>query len=78
MSSSAVIIKASEINNKPMWNVLPYPKIYRLSTVRQADRILVVDKGHIVEQGSHGQLVKKNGVYAKLHSMQHGGLRVVS
>ena len=43
---------------------------HRLSTVEKADRIFVIDKGCIVETGSHAQLVKKNGTYAKLHAMQ--------
>lgn len=43
---------------------------HRLSTVRQCDRIIVMDKGRIVESGSHEQLIEKNGYYAKLHSYQ--------
>ena len=47
---------------------------HRLSTIQKMDRILVMDKGRIVEEGSHSQLVKKkNGVYAKLWSHQSGG-----
>jgi len=43
---------------------------HRLSTVRMADRIIVVDKGRIVESGSHDTLMEQNGYYAKLHSHQ--------
>ena len=43
---------------------------HRLSTVRQCDRILVMDKGRIVEQGSHDALLEQNGYYAKLHGYQ--------
>jgi ATP-binding cassette subfamily B protein len=43
---------------------------HRLSTVRQADVILVVDDGRIVERGTHEELLKASGVYAGLYSTQ--------
>ncbi len=43
---------------------------HRLSTVRACDRIIVMDKGQIVEQGSHDDLLQLQGYYAKLHSYQ--------
>jgi ABC-type multidrug transport system fused ATPase/permease subunit len=43
---------------------------HRLSTVRDADRILVMQRGRIVEDGSHEQLLRHNGLYAQLYQRQ--------
>ena len=45
---------------------------HRLSTIRSADRILVIEDGRIVEQGSHDALLKENGEYAALWRTQNG------
>ena len=46
---------------------------HRLSTVRKADRILVLDKGKITESGTHDELVKKKGgIYRQLYELQIG------
>jgi subfamily B ATP-binding cassette protein HlyB/CyaB len=45
---------------------------HRLSTVRRADRIITVSHGHIVEDGSHEDLLRSRGHYAALHSLQSG------
>ncbi len=45
---------------------------HRLSTVRHANRILVIDKGRIVEQGTHKELLDCQGYYARLHKHQMG------
>ena len=46
---------------------------HRLSTIESVDRILVMDAGRIVEDGTHQSLVAQNGIYAQLHRMQFGG-----
>jgi subfamily B ATP-binding cassette protein MsbA len=43
---------------------------HRLSTIEHADRIVVLEHGHIVENGSHEELIKKDGLYANLHRIQ--------
>ena len=43
---------------------------HRLSTIENADKIIVLDQGKIVEQGNHQSLLDKNGAYAQLHSFQ--------
>ena len=43
---------------------------HRLSTIQKADTIVVMQKGEIVEQGTHADLLAKDGMYAKLVSMQ--------
>lgn len=43
---------------------------HRLSTVKNADNIIVIDKNGIIEQGNHNELIKKNGVYANLYQYQ--------
>jgi subfamily B ATP-binding cassette protein MsbA len=43
---------------------------HRLSTIEHADRIAVLQRGHIVELGSHAELLAKNGIYAKLYRIQ--------
>jgi len=46
---------------------------HRLSTVRDADRLAVLDRGHLVETGSHGELLARNGLYARLIRRQLAG-----
>jgi ATP-binding cassette subfamily B multidrug efflux pump len=46
---------------------------HRLSTIAALDKLIVFDQGQIVEQGSHQELLAKNGLYAKLWSHQSGG-----
>jgi ATP-binding cassette subfamily B protein len=43
---------------------------HRLSTIRNADQILVMDKGEIKERGSHDELLNTNGLYSALYHLQ--------
>lgn len=46
---------------------------HRLSTIAAMDRLIILDKGKIIEQGTHQELIKSNGVYAQLWTHQTGG-----
>lgn len=45
---------------------------HRLSTIENADQILVVDQGKVVERGTHSELLAKEGIYYNLYQMQFG------
>jgi ABC-type multidrug transport system fused ATPase/permease subunit len=43
---------------------------HRLSTVQRADRLIVLDRGRIIEEGNHAELLRRGGVYARLFQLQ--------
>jgi subfamily B ATP-binding cassette protein HlyB/CyaB len=45
---------------------------HRLSTIRRADRIITIDRGRVVEDGAHDDLIRQGGRYAQLHRLQAG------
>jgi ABC-type multidrug transport system fused ATPase/permease subunit len=57
--------------NRLMKNRTAFAIAHRLSTVRNADLILVLDRGAVIERGTHDQLFAQNGAYRRLCEMQH-------
>lgn len=63
-------IKIQEAFNTLMKGRTSFIVAHRLSTIREADVILVMKDGDIIEQGNHNELIKKDGFYAKLYNSQ--------
>lgn len=59
-----------EALNKALAGRTSFIIAHRLSTIRSADRILVIDKGRIIEEGNHRQLIRKKGYYYRLYTNQ--------
>ena len=65
--SEALIQHATDVITKNRTSIIV---AHRLSTIKNSDKILVIDKGEIMEKGSHFELIKKDGYYKKLYDYQ--------
>lgn len=76
-ATSALDSESEQLIQEAMWQLIDGKTAliiaHRLSTIQRMDRIIVLDHGQIVEQGSHKELLKLDGVYAKLWKHQSGG-----
>lgn len=76
-ATSALDSESERVIQKALWTLMRDKTAvviaHRLSTIQRLDRIIVLDEGKIVEQGTHKQLIEANGLYAKLWSHQSGG-----
>ena len=63
-------IKINDAMTELMKNKTCFIIAHRLSTIMNADKIIVVNKGEIVECGKHSELLKQNGFYSKLYNSQ--------
>lgn len=69
---AAVEHQIQDAMDKAMEGRTSFVIAHRLSTIVNADRILYLANGHIIEQGTHEELLRKNGAYQKLFSLQYG------
>ena len=73
-STSSVDVETERQIHRAMTEVMKgrttFVIAHRLSTVREADQILVLDKGVIAERGSHAELLRKNGIYQSIYELQ--------
>ncbi|HZL08181.1 MAG TPA: ABC transporter ATP-binding protein [Candidatus Dormibacteraeota bacterium] len=76
-ATSALDSGSEQLIQKALWQLMEDKTAvviaHRLSTIQRMDRIIVLDKGRIIEQGSHDELLKQKGLYAKLWAHQSGG-----
>ncbi|MDY3869546.1 MAG: ABC transporter ATP-binding protein, partial [Pyramidobacter sp.] len=69
---AAVEHQIQEAMNRAMEGRTSFIIAHRLSTIMNADRILYLEHGRIVEEGTHDELIRKNGAYQKLFALQYG------
>jgi ATP-binding cassette, subfamily B, bacterial len=76
-ATSALDSGSERLIQKALWQLMKDKTAiviaHRLSTIQRMDRIVVLDKGRIIEQGSHDELLKQKGLYARLWAHQSGG-----
>jgi ATP-binding cassette subfamily B multidrug efflux pump len=76
-ATSALDSEAEALIQKALFGVMEGKTViaiaHRLSTIAAMDRIVVLDRGHIVEEGSHSELLARGGLYASLWARQSGG-----
>ena len=63
-------LKIQDAFNKMMKGRTSFIVAHRLSTIKEADIIIVMNEGHIIEQGNHQELLKKKGFYYNLYNSQ--------
>jgi ATP-binding cassette, subfamily B, bacterial len=76
-ATSALDSESEVLIQDALWKLMEHRTAivvaHRLSTIQKMDRIIVMHQGKIIEQGSHKELIRKNGTYAKLWNHQSGG-----
>jgi ATP-binding cassette subfamily B protein len=76
-ATSALDSESEKLIQEALWKLMEGKTAlviaHRLSTIQRMDRIIVLDQGAIIEQGSHQKLLKNDGLYAKLWAHQSGG-----
>jgi ATP-binding cassette subfamily B protein len=76
-ATSALDSESESLVQEALWRLMDGSTAlvvaHRLATIAQLDRIVVLDRGRVVEQGTHAQLLVANGVYSRLWEHQSGG-----